>query len=73
MTGEVIEPGTLVGACPECGPVYGDSIHVTRADVAIDEPTKTKCNLCGSELTLSGLAQKQVEVPEEVAEVNEDG
>lgn len=65
MAADTIEEGTPVGECLYCGPVYGDSVHVRF-------PEKAKCNLCGSDLIEAGLADKEVDVPEQIARVNND-
>jgi hypothetical protein len=70
---DTVEPGTLVGECPECGPVYGDSVHLSRVGLGIEADTRASCNLCGATLNVAALADEEVEVPEQIARVNIDG
>lgn len=72
MGADTITPGTLVGECPECGPVYDDSVHLSRVGLGIEAETRASCNLCGADLNVAGLADDEVDVPEQIARVNND-
>lgn len=72
MGADTITPGTLVGECPECGPVYDHSVHLSRVGLGIEAETRASCNLCGADLNVAGLADDEVEVPEQIARVNND-
>jgi len=71
MDGETLEPGTLVGKCPECGPVYGENVHLSRVGLDLEADTRASCNLCGNVLDMASLSDSKVVVPERIVEVND--
>jgi ribosomal protein L37AE/L43A len=51
----IVAPGTPIGVCPACGPVWGRTVARTVVGTAM-------CNDCGVRLSKAGVAGVPMEV-----------